>query len=57
MLDLREVMPAISSFKPHLNTHECHLTMIINNKISIPIKMYRLFYAEFSSETIHKNDR
>ena len=56
MLDLREVMPAISSFKPHLNTHECHLNMIINNKINIPIKMYLHFYAEFFLGTIPRND-
>ena len=39
VLELREVMPSISSFKPHLNTHECHLNMIVNNKINIPLKM------------------
>ncbi len=45
ILDLREVMPNISSFKPHLNTHACELNMIINKQVNIPIKMYS-FYLE-----------
>lgn len=30
---------AIASFKPHLNYHECYLSLIINAKISYPMKM------------------
>lgn len=39
LLDLRQTMPSISSFKPHLNTHECHLNMIVGNRMNIPLKM------------------
>lgn len=53
VLDLRQTMPSISSFKPHLNTHECHLSMILNNRTSLPLKMYPQLYSASSSGTIH----
>lgn len=36
---------AIASFKPHLNYHECYLSLVVTNKLSLPLKVYpiRLF--------------
>ena len=31
---------AIASFKPHLNYHECHVSLVISQKSSLPLKMY-----------------
>lgn len=31
---------AIASFKPHLNYHECYLSLVVSQKISLPLKMY-----------------
>lgn len=31
---------SIASFKPHLNYHECYLSLILNPKTSLPLKMY-----------------
>lgn len=39
MLELKNKFN-ISSFKPHLNYYECHVNLIINKKLNLPIKMY-----------------
>jgi hypothetical protein len=31
---------AIASFKPHLNYHECHISLVISQKTQLPIKVY-----------------
>lgn len=30
---------AIASFKPHLNYHECYLSLVVTNKLSLPLKV------------------
>ena len=40
---------AIASFKPHLNYHECHLSLVISQKVSLPLKMYFLCHPASSS--------
>lgn len=30
---------AIASFKPHLNYHECYLSLVVTSKMSVPVKM------------------
>lgn len=49
----------ISSFKPHLNYYECHVNLIVNKKLNLPIKMYlfSLSLIVFSSETIPERHR
>ena len=31
---------SIASFKPHLNYHECYLSLVGNPKLHLPLKMY-----------------
>lgn len=56
MLELKNKFN-ISSFKPHLNYYECHVNLVINAKLNIPIKMYFFLSIkkESSSETIPDN--
>jgi len=49
---------AIASFKPHLNYHECHVSLVISQKTSLPLKMYKnyrdiVFCWEPSQKTSH----
>lgn len=39
---------AIASFKPHLNYHECYLSLVVNQKLSLPLKVLMFCYAAFS---------
>lgn len=48
---------SIASFKPHLNYHECYLSLIINPKLSIPLKMYVICYKVSSYAIIPKKDQ
>ena len=38
---------AIASFKPHLNYHECYLTLVISQKLGLPLKVYGPSYSVF----------
>lgn len=43
---------SIASFKPHLNYHECYLSLPVSQKLSLPLKMYIDQLIQHTSQNI-----